>query len=219
VNRTRSGLPSQTGHDLIDGASGQEASKRSRLEQLAPPVRSAGRRPPAPQLVAGPCAAPRRAKPSPRPGKPPPYGPSPSPISLTPWAHSAPSGRPGTPRAPSRRRTARGRRGAETPGGSVRAASGRDHATPRAPTRRAAASIRARRVVDAADRAHQPRVNGHEPSAEPDAAEGAGEQRVAPTRAASQGSSVYAKRVVRRKVYGKSMGLTRSVLEALGLRK
>lgn len=38
-------------------------------------------------------------------------------------------------------------------------------------------------------------------------------------RAASRGPSAYAKRVVRRKVYGKQMGLTRSILKAFGLSK
>ncbi|MGP8162765.1 MAG: hypothetical protein ACLQAN_03150 [Acidimicrobiales bacterium] len=38
-------------------------------------------------------------------------------------------------------------------------------------------------------------------------------------RAASRGPSAYAKRVVRRRAYGKSMGLTGSILKALGLRK
>ena len=38
-------------------------------------------------------------------------------------------------------------------------------------------------------------------------------------RAASRGPGAYAKRVVRRKVYGKQMGLTRSILKAFGLSK
>ena len=38
-------------------------------------------------------------------------------------------------------------------------------------------------------------------------------------RAASKGPSAYAKRVVRRKVYGKEMGLTRTILKAFGLSK
>ena len=38
-------------------------------------------------------------------------------------------------------------------------------------------------------------------------------------RAASRGPSAYATRVVRRKVYGKEMGLTRSILRAFGLSK
>ena len=38
-------------------------------------------------------------------------------------------------------------------------------------------------------------------------------------RAASRGPSAYAKRVVRRKVYSKQMGLTRSILKAFGLSK
>lgn len=38
-------------------------------------------------------------------------------------------------------------------------------------------------------------------------------------RAASKGPGAYAKRVVRRKVYGKEMGLTRSILKAFGLSK
>ena len=37
--------------------------------------------------------------------------------------------------------------------------------------------------------------------------------------AASRGPGAYAKRVVRRKVYGKEMGLTRSILKAFGLSK
>jgi hypothetical protein len=38
-------------------------------------------------------------------------------------------------------------------------------------------------------------------------------------RAMTRGPSAYAKRVVRRKVYGKEMGLTRSILKAFGLSK
>lgn len=38
-------------------------------------------------------------------------------------------------------------------------------------------------------------------------------------RAASRGPSAYAKRVVRRKVYSKQMGFTRSILRAFGLSK
>ncbi len=38
-------------------------------------------------------------------------------------------------------------------------------------------------------------------------------------RAASRGPGAYAKRVMRRKAYGRSMGLTGSMLKALGLRK
>lgn len=38
-------------------------------------------------------------------------------------------------------------------------------------------------------------------------------------RAASRGPSAYAKRVVRRKVYSKQMGFTRSILKAIGLSK
>jgi hypothetical protein len=38
-------------------------------------------------------------------------------------------------------------------------------------------------------------------------------------RAASKGPGAYAKRVVRRKVYGKEMGLTRSILKVFGLSK
>lgn len=38
-------------------------------------------------------------------------------------------------------------------------------------------------------------------------------------RAASKGPTAYGKRVVRRKVYGKQMGLTRSILKAFGLSK
>ena len=38
-------------------------------------------------------------------------------------------------------------------------------------------------------------------------------------RAASRGPSAYTKRVVRRKVYSKQMGLTRSILKAFGLSK
>ena len=38
-------------------------------------------------------------------------------------------------------------------------------------------------------------------------------------RAASRGPSAFAKRVVRRKVYGKEMGVTRSILRAFGLSK
>jgi hypothetical protein len=37
-------------------------------------------------------------------------------------------------------------------------------------------------------------------------------------RAASRGSGAYAKRVARRKVYGKSMGATGRILRALGLK-
>ena len=38
-------------------------------------------------------------------------------------------------------------------------------------------------------------------------------------RAMTRGPSAYAKRVVRRKVYGKEMGLTRSILKVFGLSK
>jgi len=38
-------------------------------------------------------------------------------------------------------------------------------------------------------------------------------------RAISRGPGAYAKRVARRKVYAKQMGLTRSILRALGLSK
>ena len=38
-------------------------------------------------------------------------------------------------------------------------------------------------------------------------------------RAASRGPGAYARRVVRRKAYGRSMGLTGSILKAFGLRK
>ena len=38
-------------------------------------------------------------------------------------------------------------------------------------------------------------------------------------RAASRGPGAYAKRVVRRKVYGKEMGATRSLLKMFGLSK
>jgi hypothetical protein len=38
-------------------------------------------------------------------------------------------------------------------------------------------------------------------------------------RAASRGPAAYGKRVVRRKVYGKEMGLTRSILKVFGLSK
>ncbi len=38
-------------------------------------------------------------------------------------------------------------------------------------------------------------------------------------RAASRGPGAYARRVVRRKAYGRSMGLTGSILKVLGLRK
>ena len=38
-------------------------------------------------------------------------------------------------------------------------------------------------------------------------------------RAASRGPGAYAKRVVRRKIYGKEMGVTRSILKAFGLSK
>ena len=38
-------------------------------------------------------------------------------------------------------------------------------------------------------------------------------------RAASRGPGAYAKRVVRRKVYSKQMGFTRSILKAFGLSK
>ena len=38
-------------------------------------------------------------------------------------------------------------------------------------------------------------------------------------RAASRGPAAYGKRVVRRKTYAKSMGLTRSFLKAFGLSK
>ena len=38
-------------------------------------------------------------------------------------------------------------------------------------------------------------------------------------RALTKGPSAYAKRRVRRKVYGKEMGLTRSILKAFGLSK
>ncbi len=38
-------------------------------------------------------------------------------------------------------------------------------------------------------------------------------------RAASRGPGAYAKRVVRRKTYAKSMGITRSILKAFGLSK
>lgn len=38
-------------------------------------------------------------------------------------------------------------------------------------------------------------------------------------RAASRGPGALAKRVVRRKAYGRSMGLTGSILKAFGLRK
>jgi hypothetical protein len=38
-------------------------------------------------------------------------------------------------------------------------------------------------------------------------------------RAASRGPGAYAKRVVRRKVYGRSMGFTGGILKAFGLKK
>ena len=38
-------------------------------------------------------------------------------------------------------------------------------------------------------------------------------------RAMTRGPSAYAKRVVRRKVYGEEMGLTRSILKVFGLSK